>query len=65
MHMCYVIYIVSGSTGHYFLLMLKVMKRDNFELLNFTKSQIFEKQRVYIVENIIMYNMKHLKLFEI
>ena len=44
---------------------LKVMKRDNLELLNFTKSQIFEKQRYNIVENIILYNMKHLKLFEI
>ena len=42
-----------------------VMKRDNLEVLNFTKSQIFEKQRYNIVENIIMYNMKHLKLFEI
>ena len=41
------------------------MKRDNLELLNFTKSQIFEKQRNNIVENIILYNMKHLKLFEI
>ena len=41
------------------------MKRDNLELLNFTKSQIFEKQRYNIIENIIMYNMKHLKLFEI
>ena len=41
------------------------MKRDNLELLNFTKSQIFEKQRYNIVENIIMYNMKHLRLFEI
>ena len=35
------------------------------EPLNFTKSQIFEKQRYNIVENIILYNMKHLKLFEI
>ena len=41
------------------------MKWDNLELLNFTKSQIFEKQRYNIVENIILYNMKHLKLFEI
>ena len=65
MHMCYVIYIVSGSTGHYFYPYLKVMKRDNLELLNFTKSQIFEKQRYNIVENIILYNMKHLKLFEL
>ena len=37
------------------------MKRHNLELLNFTKSQIFEKQRYNIVENIILYNMKHLK----
>ena len=41
------------------------MKPDNLELLNFTKSQIFEKQRYNIVENIILYNMKYLKLFEI
>ena len=34
------------------------MKRDNLELLNFTKSQIFEKQRYNIVENIILYKMK-------
>ena len=64
-HMCYVIYIVSGSTGHYFYSKLKVMKADNLELLNFTKSQIFEKQRYNIVENILLYNMKHLKLFKI
>ena len=37
------------------------MKQDNLELLNFTKTQIFEKQRYNIVENIILYNMKHLK----
>ena len=42
---------------------LKVIKRDNLELLNFTKSQDFEKQRYNIVENIILYNMKQLKLF--
>ena len=66
LHMCYVIYIVSGSTGHYFFYSwLKVMKQDNLELLNFTKSQISEKQRYNIVENIILYDMKHLKLFEI
>ena len=41
------------------------MQRDNLELLNFTKSQIFETQRYNIVENIILYNLKHLKLFEI
>ena len=40
------------------------MKRGNLELLNFTKSQIFEKQRYNIVENIILYNMRHLKLYE-
>ena len=34
------------------------MKRDNLELLNFTKSQIFAKQRYNIVENIILYKMK-------
>ena len=65
MLICYVIYIVSGSTGHYFYSLLKVMKRDNLEHVNFTKSQIFEKQRYSIVENIILYNMKHLELFEI
>ena len=38
---------------HYFYPLLKIMKRDNLELLNFTKSQIFEKQKYNIVENII------------
>ena len=38
---------------HYFYPLLKIMKRGNLELLNFTKSQIFEKQNDNIVENII------------
>ena len=41
------------------------MKRDNLELLIFKKSQIFEIQWYIIVDNIILYNTKRLKLFEI
>ena len=60
------LFILSAEAlGTIFYSQLKVMKRDNLELLNFTKSQIFEKQRYNIVENIILYNMKHLNLFEI
>ena len=60
------LFILSAEAlGTIFYSKLKVMKWDNLELLNFTKSQIFGKQRYNIVENIILYNMKHLKLFEI
>ena len=34
MHMCYVVYIVSIALGTIFYSQLKVMKRDNLELLN-------------------------------
>ena len=37
------------------------MKRKNLKFLNFTKSQ----NKVQYPESIILYNMKHLKLFEI
>ena len=66
MHMCYVIYILSAEAlGTMFYSKLKVMKWNNLKLLNFTKSQIFEKQRYNIIEKIILYSMEHLKLFEI
>ena len=60
------LFILSAEAlGTIFYSKLKVIERDNLELLNFTRSQIFEKQRYNIVENTILYNMKRLKLFEI
>ena len=37
MHMCYVIYIVSGSTGHYFLLIALGYKAGQFGTFEFYK----------------------------
>ena len=37
MHMCYVIYIVSRSTGHYFLLIAKGYEAGQFGTFEFYK----------------------------
>ena len=37
MHTCYVIYIVSGSTGHYFLLIVQGYGAGQFRTFEFYK----------------------------